>query len=533
MALIVAINLIVVGILVAITIRKGLEYAFPFATFCLVFLPRECQFTIPGLFDISTYRIIIGTLAVLYIAGPKKSSKQSALETLPLKALILVQVAWCLISTADSIVQTASIKKLLSVIFEYYILYYVVFKTISRVQTIHKILFGLVFAILTCSVLGTVEAYTTWRAVQWFPQTVSRISLEIADRGMAMDRIQSTFPHSILYGAGLAGAIPIALYLLSVAKSIRMKGLLWLALVAMFLNIYKTNSRGAWLGLMISLLLLLLLGGRPVRKCITVIGALCIMVFVVRPGVWDSVSTTYSTTLDPTSVRGEAYEYRYVLREVAQKALGREFKRCIWGYGMESFFDLHLEGELNGRRKLFWSCDSSWIEFAVETGYIGLFLTASLLLLPAVRAWKCFRIQPSPGRYLSLTFFAWMAIYYFMMISVDLYAWGQNGYMLWIIIALSLAYGRIQQSHSDDDKVEPSAAAQNYIYFEPTRTTSYLTSAMLRFWGGLSATPMLNSNAPRSQVPSAPRTLPSMSVLNGSATGIPSFRCGAIVSLEM
>jgi hypothetical protein len=36
--------------------------------------------------------------------------------------------------------------------------------------------------------------------------------------------------------------------------------------------------------------------------------------------------------------------------------------------------------------------------------------------------------------------------YYFLMFSVAIYSWGQNGYMLWFIIAMSMAYPKVMFS---------------------------------------------------------------------------------------
>ena len=96
-------------------------------------------------------------------------------------------------------------------------------------------------------------------------------------------------------------------------------------------------------------------------------------------------------TFDPTSPLGSSYEYRYVLRELAVKAVSKDMGRALWGYGMESFYYLGLQGNLYGKPYRFLSCDSSWVELLVETGYVGLIIVAALLFSPAWEAWKEFR----------------------------------------------------------------------------------------------------------------------------------------------
>jgi O-antigen ligase len=442
MTLIIAIDLIVVGTLLAIALNKGFEDVLPFAAFACILVPGTSSIPLPGLFVLTTQRLVLVVLILLYFALGKRGQKSSLVKKGPLKWLIVAQVTWSLISTANSIVPVMSIKKLLSEVVEYYVLYAICVKTVSSVHMIYRILNAIVGAIFVCSVFGAFEAYTGWSVMSLFPAHVSEIGLALGLTGKEEGRIASTFPHPILFGAMLAIAITLALHLVKVADSGKKKAFLWAAILLMFLNIYRSLSRGPWLGLILALILLLLFERGKVRKYLLVIGTLTVLVLVIRPGVFDTIRDLWAGTFtaDWNSPKGLSYEYRYELRRVAQRALARDFHRELWGYGMESFFALHLEGELAGHRFPFLSCDSAWIELMVETGYVGLFLIALLLFKPAWLSWKDFRRIRGPDRYLSLTLFTCMVAYYFMMLSVDMYAWGQEGYMLWILIALSVSH---------------------------------------------------------------------------------------------
>src|SRR5207302_1504180 len=163
-------------------------------------------------------------------------------------------------------------------------------------------------------------------------------------------------------------------------------------------------------------------------------------VLVMRPGVWETIQDTYAATLDDTTPMGKSYEYRYALLDVARQALARSPARETWGYGMGSFVSLGLEAQFLGRRYSFLSCDSAWIEFMVETGYVGLLLMAALLLRAAQITFVNFLKFPKPDKYLLLVLFIDMVAFYFAMMSVSTYSWGQNGHMLWMLIAMSMAY---------------------------------------------------------------------------------------------
>ena len=346
MSLIIAINVFVVGGLCYIAMNRGLEKALPFATFMLVFLPIECRISM-GAFELTIQRTILIVLGVLYLLLGSRN-KATANVAMPLKVLMCVHVAWCLISTADSIVVVASIKKLMSVVFEYYLLYFVYWKNISSVKTIYKILFAIVLALIVCSVFGTVEAYRGWQILSLLPSVSHRfgggISME-ADREV---RVQVTFDHAILYGAALAMAILLALYLLNVYKKASEKVLVWGGLLLMFLNIYKTSSRGPWLDVIIGCVLLIFVGGKSVRNRVLVIILLSVAVCVIRPGVWHTIEGIYDNTMNDNTDTGSSYEYRYALPKAAIKRTLEAPSRTLWGYGLESFYDAHVEGQFLG-----------------------------------------------------------------------------------------------------------------------------------------------------------------------------------------
>jgi O-antigen ligase len=435
---------------------SGLEAALPFASFMLIFVPIEASIPL-GLFELTTQRLIVGTLLILYLSGKGETGRQVELP-MPLKVLIIIHVCWCVLSTTNSVVPLMSVKKAASVIIEYYALYFIYWRTISKTETIHKILFAIVMAMIVCSVFGAFEAYGADNVLTLLPRAGHHFDMNAeTDREI---RVQSTFDHPILFGAALATGITITLCLVTVMQKRWQVVLLWFGLMLMFLNIYKTSSRGPWLDVMLGCLLLLMLSRGKVRKNILVIVLLSLTAMIVRPGIWSTVKGIYDNSFDMNTSTGTSYEYRYALQHAVKNKLLLAPTRTLWGYGLESFYYLQIEDDFLGKPHLFLSCDSSWAELTLETGFVGLFIIIMILLRPVWRAWRDYRTLPEPERYLSLMLFVNLVVFYFQMYSVGMYSWGQNGYMLWIMIAITFAYSRCQDEEAEgaDSEVQELSA---------------------------------------------------------------------------
>jgi hypothetical protein len=439
MALVIIINLVVLAVLCRIALTSGLERALPFASFMLVFIPIESSIPL-GLFELTTQRLIIAVLLFFYFYSGRAEANRRFILPMPLKVLIVIHICWCALSTINSVDPLMSIKKSVSIIVEYYALYFVFWRTISSTETIRKIILGIVLAMIVCSVFGAFEAYGSGNVLTLLPKAGHHFDMT-AEKDREI-RVQSTFDHPILFGAALATGITLSFYLLSVAQTRRQRILLWLGVMLMFLNIYKTSSRGPWLDVILACVLLGLFARGNIRKYIFTIGLLAITACVVRPGIWSTVKGIYDNSFDMNTSTGTSYEYRYALQHAVIHKLLESPGRTLWGYGLESFYDLKVEGDFIGQSHIFLSCDSSWSELMIETGFVGLFIIVLILFKPAWSAFRDFRRLPAPDRYLSLVLLVNLLVFYFQMYSVGMYSWGQNGYMLWILIAIVFTYPR-------------------------------------------------------------------------------------------
>jgi len=440
MILVLILDFIVIVTLLMVAINKGFTATLPVAAFFLVLFPEESKVSAGDLFDMTTQRLVVLTLLFLMLAMTKQ--RGASPERLPLKGWIVLLAVWWTLSTVNSIAFTDSAKSLLALFLDYIAVYVIYAKYVPDVETMKKVLFGLVSGVIVCSVFGVMEAYGHWSVVSLFPVEVHRFGSsgdlyhDIA-RGL---RVQSTFGHPILFGTALALAIPMTLYLISLAKKGGRRTFLWIGILLMFTCIFKTSSRGPWLALAASLALLLFFGRGKIQKYMAVISLLTLTVLVVRPGVRETIWNNYVATVDPTSYQGQSYQYRFELYSLVSERLDQSFDRMLLGFGPRSFPMLHLTGKVEGRTMSFASCDSAFAELWAETGYIGLLIVCLMLAVVIFRTVRSARGLPPPDNRLCLLFFVNLAAFCFEMTNAEVFGWGQQTIILWIVMAFTSTY---------------------------------------------------------------------------------------------
>jgi hypothetical protein len=237
--------------------------------------------------------------------------------------------------------------------------------------------------------------------------------------------------------------IPIVFYLISQERSRLRKWVLWVGLVFMFWAIYKTSSRGPWIAVAMSFILLFALVRNRARRYLVVICVLVGIVLGARPGVLNTISNLYQSTQDSNSPVGASYQYRDVLLHTITNAVARDSGRMLFGYGLGTFREKGLEITFLGETRKWYTCDNNWALFLYETGYGGLIIAALLLSYPLITTLRYYRRLPRPQKYLSAVFFICLSEFYFLLLSVAGYNWGQPGFIAWIIISLSIVYPRI------------------------------------------------------------------------------------------
>jgi hypothetical protein len=442
MILTVLLQLIVIATLVK-TGRRRLEDALPWFCFFLVLMPLEAKVVIPGLFDVNTMRVSLLTLLFLFWRERKRLNR----ERLPFRGLMFVHIAWALLSCMYSLAVATSFKQLLAQVLEFYLMYYLLVRIISSVTTIHKMLYAMMAAIAICCVLGLFEPYAHWSVLRIFPSEnwitynggLDPLYSELG-RGI---RVRSTFPHPILFGDALAMSIPLTLYLISIWHEGRQRFFLWCSLFLMFWAIYKTESRGPWLATAMCSLILFFMVKKRVRRYLIILAVLAGIAVLSRPGILETIDALYQATTDPTQPVGTSYLYRQTLSVAIRGAVAQSPTRALLGYGLGTFRQLGLEITFLDQTRRWYTCDDNWGLFLYETGYVGLLLIGALLFSAALFALRTRWMFRGKDGAMSGVFFVCLVGFYFLMLSVAAYSWGQQGYMSWILISLAVSHRRI------------------------------------------------------------------------------------------
>lgn len=444
-----------------VTSKRRVEDAFPVLCFFLVLMPLEARVVIPGVCDVNTIRIALLTVLALTITRGERED----LAPMPLKGLMMLHISWAVCSTLYSLSIATSAKQLVSQVVEYYLLYFLLVRGITSTDTLRRMLYAMTMAMALCCTFSLLEVYAHWSILRVFPANLwitynGGVDPLYVEWGRGL-RVRSTFPHPILFGDALAMSIPLTLYLISIWERGWRRGALWISLALMFWAIYKTSSRGPWIAVGICSVLLFIFLRSEVRKYLLALALIVVIALVARPGIWSTVEGLYTASTDASSPVGSSYLYRDALNDAVRNAVAQSPGRMLLGYGLGTFRELGLDINFLGQVHRWYTCDNNWAAFLYETGYVGLVLIALLLFRSWWLAFTGYRVLPEPQRDLSGVICIALSGFYFLLLSVAGYSWGQQGYMAWILISIAVSNLRLAQQQPEHE-AEEAASVELY-----------------------------------------------------------------------
>jgi hypothetical protein len=166
---------------------------------------------------------------------------------------------------------------------------------------------------------------------------------------------------------------------------------------------------------------------------------------MVRPGVWETITSATEATTDETSVKGQSYLYRWALWRKAYKEICKSPERVLFGYGLGShqimnLTDIQDYGEDKGRKIDYGSWDNHYACMLLETGFLGFFTFLTINFMVIVKIYKLWskRILDCIGRNVIAAILSSVLVMVFMMSNVYIFS-TQLTYLYWFLIAYVLS----------------------------------------------------------------------------------------------
>jgi hypothetical protein len=409
---------------VIIQYRRSETAGLGLAFFLLVSLPDSITLSLPdGLPNVTIHRVLLTVLLIHTLRRPEK--RVSLLRST--FGLVLFCMGLSLIgSTLLSPFPLVSAKRLLYFLLEGLGTFWIVRASVRSTDEGHRLLNWIGSGFALVAILAIIERYSGWRVNDLFPHVVDTARFTWLTVG-ADTSLTSTYPHRILLGLACAlGALKYVQDLIldkrTVGKLSRLVGA-----AVCIAALYFAMSRGPWLAFALSFAILMLVTGIRALKWAVLLGAMIATVMIVRPGVWATVAGLEEATLDPNSVKGSSFEWRFVVVDTALSEMRKAgILNKIFGFGggsqiMNDFGKFQIAPDV-------WVPIESWdCEYAIvlyDKGWLGLLLILLLTSTALTRlGFATLRCSPDdPSRYVLVGSFVCLLCLAFARTNVAFFA---------------------------------------------------------------------------------------------------------------
>jgi hypothetical protein len=363
-------------LLVTARLKRDFVGGLCFAAAAMMVLPDELAFPL-GFADLTVQRIIILIVASFWL---RERSKGYARETVPFCRLFSILLITQLISLGFSIAPSDSFKNLLSLFFEGFVFFVILFSTLNTEAQLLRAARTLTAALVVVAALAVIERYSEINLPRRF--LLGEGANEEGD-------ITSVFRHRIMLGYAMAAVLPYSMFLVARSLAGISAFLNWAGTFLVIAACYFSFSRGPWIGLLLALTALAVLGRGRLRHGVLVIIALTALMVAVRPGIRTTIVDLVSSLLvtdTENNVKASSAKYRKRLWYVAWNEIAKAPERFLFGYGANStmhadYSDYFGRMEGGSTSKLgFTSWDNQFALNLIERGSVG-FLAGTALYL--------------------------------------------------------------------------------------------------------------------------------------------------------
>jgi hypothetical protein len=456
-------------IVALLLLRRSPQYGILFIVFLLICLPLGIRVSAGGAFILSVHR----SLMLVFLAWALFSRRQ-VIGSVPygLKRFLWALVLANTVSSILAVYFITALKNNLSFILEEVAFCVLLNRYITGTAMARRLLLTVSLAIGVVGMIGWFNRYLGYNPIETFFPGITGVrrpeTVALGGEYYGRRDVFATFPHRILFGYGMAMVLPLAM-----AQALGSYGL---RRIAMMVGIgvvggacYFSNSRGPWIGAVLGVCVLWLLGSPKTKRLITILSVSMLIVLVIRPGVRETFWGLIQTTWQKDAAKHQSYEYRWELWRVAWMAVSSSPVRAIFGFGgsatdsldFSEWSDLISVGALKSKSNeevVFTSWDNTYARDLVAFGAIGLLIRLLFYGYVIVSMTKLFRKQSTELRDMTAALVAAVAVYCFGMSNISMFA-PQLKFVLWAIIAVFVAFER--ETEREETCVERTAVLFN------------------------------------------------------------------------
>lgn len=405
---------------------RGLCYAMVILVSCTHLLRIPTPGSLP---ELSIHRLVILSLLVFWF---QRRDQEMRWVDVPLARRIGLWALVVFVSFLGGIDHATGIKRYLDYILEFFLFYFILATSLRSRDDGMKILGAVGIGLTIVALLAIAERYTDVNVVDRFIGTSD-------EESGAYGNLRATYRHRILLGTGMAMGWPLLFYFSQNATSRLRRQLSWVAVMAMFAACYYAMSRGPWLAAVIAAAVMVRFGSAAVRRRMTVIAGLVVLLLVSRPGVFTTLKGYAVSTVNVDSFKGGTFMYRLELWQIAFNEVSSSPWRFLFGHGPGSGANQTIEWTLSYRDKEqeVWSWDNDLAYTLFQYGFLGLFATFALYAAIPLRLLARARQESGPERDFYVCLAASTLVLFFMMSNVMIFA-RQLYYLLWTFTAVGL-----------------------------------------------------------------------------------------------
>jgi len=397
--------------------KKGLMASI----FCLVLLPKSLAiYLTPEIPSFTVHRIIIVLMLIMWM----KSRNSSSLRVGQIN-FIYILIAISFFSGISALISSnflISFKRYLYFIFESLIFYIILASSIEDESDFLKLFKVIIASLCVVAFLGIIERYTGFNFTDYlgYKGTYDDLStLATLQRGTHV-----SYEHRILLGVAMAIGLFYSLSMIGRVKGKKVF-IYWIVSFLLGAMLYFAQSRGPWLAFILSAGLAVAFFNKPLVKRFAILACIVIAVFIIRPGVFSTIEGLYDSTLNPESIKGSSYAWRYQVIQVVTDKIGKSdsLANYFFGFGQGSFaFEkFPLVTLTTGFTVKIESFDCEYAVILLERGYVGLLLVIFLYIV-VIKKGVTNYFKYKSMQDISLMSLACVIIIAFMKINVDIYA---------------------------------------------------------------------------------------------------------------